>query len=111
MSEDVARPYFQQIMFALVSASSPFASFSRGFLVCLNNHMRQAYSHSLQVVHRDLKPENVLLASSPDHPNGLKVKLADFGLSNEWADGDWLRTGCGTRGLSSISSLLRRASL
>lgn len=57
----------------------------------------EAYSHSLQVVHRDLKPENVLMAPSPDYPNGWQVKLADFGLSNEWADGDWLRTGCGTR--------------
>jgi carbon catabolite-derepressing protein kinase len=26
----------------------------------------------------------------------LNVKIGDFGLSNEWQDGDWLATGCGT---------------
>jgi len=72
MSEASARPYFQQIMYAL------------------------AYSHSLRVVHRDLKPENILLAGDSAQRNGLKVKIGDFGLSNQWNDGDWLKTGCGT---------------
>ncbi|KAF8337977.1 kinase-like domain-containing protein [Cantharellus anzutake] len=66
LPESEARTYFQQIMYAL------------------------AYSHSMNVVHRDLKPENVLLDDE------LNVKLADFGLSNEWHDSECLMTGCGT---------------
>lgn len=48
------------------------------------------YSHKLKIVHRDLKPENVLL------DDDLNVKIADFGLSNEIKDGDFLRTSCGS---------------
>lgn len=48
------------------------------------------YSHRLKIVHRDLKPENVLL------DDGLNVKIADFGLSNEISDGDFLTTSCGS---------------
>jgi len=48
------------------------------------------YSHRLKIVHRDLKPENVLL------DNDLNVKIADFGLSNEISDGDFLTTSCGS---------------
>ncbi|GAV98684.1 snf 1 [Lentinula edodes] len=48
------------------------------------------YSHRLKIVHRDLKPENVLL------DDGLNVKIADFGLSNEISDGDFLSTSCGS---------------
>ncbi|KAG0706690.1 kinase-like domain-containing protein [Suillus ampliporus] len=48
------------------------------------------YSHKLKIVHRDLKPENVLL--DDDH----NVKIADFGLSNEIKDGDFLKTSCGS---------------
>jgi serine/threonine protein kinase len=47
------------------------------------------YSHRLKIVHRDLKPENVLLDA--DH----NVKIADFGLSSEISDGDFLSTSCG----------------
>ena len=47
------------------------------------------YSHGLKIVHRDLKPENVLLDAD------LNVKIADFGLSSEISDGDFLSTSCG----------------
>uniref|UniRef100_A0A8H8CQV7 non-specific serine/threonine protein kinase n=1 Tax=Psilocybe cubensis TaxID=181762 RepID=A0A8H8CQV7_PSICU len=48
------------------------------------------YSHRLKIVHRDLKPENLLL------DDDLNVKIADFGLSNEISDGDFLTTSCGS---------------
>lgn len=48
------------------------------------------YSHRMNIVHRDLKPENVLL------DDDLNVKIADFGLSNEIRDGDFLKTSCGS---------------
>lgn len=48
------------------------------------------YSHKLKIVHRDLKPENVLL------DDDLNVKIADFGLSNEFQDGYFLKTSCGS---------------
>ena len=48
------------------------------------------YMHTHQVIHRDLKPENVLL------DDDLNVKIADFGLSNEIKDGDFLKTSCGS---------------
>lgn len=95
MNEAAARPYFQQIMYALVSCHKHSIQ-PMGQPV----DPMQAYSHSLRVVHRDLKPENILLAEGSTQRNGLKVKIGDFGLSNQWSDGDWLKTGCGTRTLT-----------
>ena len=66
MSETMARRFFQQIISGI------------------------EYSHRLKIVHRDLKPENVLL------DDDLNVKIADFGLSNEIKDGDFLKTSCGS---------------
>ncbi|KAF8225164.1 Pkinase-domain-containing protein [Tricholoma matsutake] len=66
MSEPQARRFFQQIISGIEC------------------------SHRLKIVHRDLKPENVLL------DDDLNVKIADFGLSNEISDGDFLSTSCGS---------------
>ncbi|KDQ62967.1 hypothetical protein JAAARDRAFT_120371 [Jaapia argillacea MUCL 33604] len=66
MPEPQARRFFQQLMSGI------------------------EYSHRLKIVHRDLKPENVLL------DDDLNVKIADFGLSNEIKDGDFLKTSCGS---------------
>lgn len=48
------------------------------------------YCHSLRVIHRDIKAENLLL----DHR--MRVKLIDFGLSNQWTPGGFLKTFCGS---------------
>ncbi|KAJ7819947.1 snf 1 [Mycena olivaceomarginata] len=66
LTEDVGRRFFQQIMAGI------------------------EYSHRLKIVHRDLKPENILLDEY------LNVKIADFGLSNETVDGEFLATSCGS---------------
>ncbi|KAF7302482.1 Non-specific serine/threonine protein kinase [Mycena chlorophos] len=66
LEEDQARRFFQQLMSGI------------------------GYSHRLKIVHRDLKPENILL---DDH---LNIKIADFGLSNETVDGEFLATSCGS---------------
>ncbi|CAD8104031.1 unnamed protein product [Paramecium primaurelia] len=48
------------------------------------------YMHDNYVMHRDLKPENLLL----DENN--KIKIVDFGLSNQFKDGQLLKTACGS---------------
>lgn len=48
------------------------------------------YIHKIGVVHRDLKPENILL------DQGLGIKIVDFGLSNTYKKGEFLKTPCGS---------------
>lgn len=48
------------------------------------------YIHSVGICHRDLKPENLLI----DYDGSLK--MVDFGLSNMYAEGELLKTACGS---------------
>lgn len=48
------------------------------------------YLHKNRICHRDLKPENLLL----DENNNIKI--VDFGLSNTYKAGEWLKTACGS---------------
>ena len=66
LREDEARHFFQQIISGV------------------------EYCHRHMVVHRDLKPENLLLDAN------LRVRIADFGLSNVMRDGHFLKTMCGS---------------
>lgn len=46
--------------------------------------------HKYNIAHRDLKPENILITDSK------VVKLIDFGLSNNYKEGKFLSTPCGS---------------
>ncbi|KAK5584737.1 hypothetical protein RB653_006354 [Dictyostelium firmibasis] len=48
--------------------------------------------HANGIAHRDLKPQNLLCAGE----EGDDIRVADFGLSKIFGDGDYLETCCGS---------------
>lgn len=46
-----------------------------------------AAAHAAGIIHRDLKPENIFLAHSDGSGPGFRVRILDFGLSRQFADG------------------------
>lgn len=38
-------------------------------------------AHCKRIVHRDLKPDNVFLLPDPEQPQGVRVKVLDFGIA------------------------------
>jgi len=57
------------------------------------------YLHSIRICHRDLKPENILMVGNdPSSQDYWRVKIGDFGLSTDEADGykDVMTTVVGT---------------
>ncbi len=57
-------------------------SLSENFVIRLIIDLAEAvhYGHLQGVIHRDLKPENILLKPDPNHPNGFRPIVLDFGL-------------------------------
>ncbi|EGG18002.1 mitochondrial processing peptidase alpha subunit [Cavenderia fasciculata] len=78
LSENQARTFFIQIVSAM------------------------AYCHSKRAVHRDLKPENLLLDTN------RQIKIIDFGLSNVFTPGSYLKTFCGSPTYASPELILRK---
>eukprot|EP01132_Coremiostelium_polycephalum_P006091 gene6091-7589_t len=60
------------------------------------------YCHSKRAVHRDLKPENLLLDTN------RQIKIIDFGLSNVFTPGSFLKTFCGSPTYASPELILRK---
>lgn len=51
-----------------------------------------AHLHANGIAHRDLKPQNLLCAGA----NGDEIRMADFGLSKMFDNGEYLETCCGS---------------
>eukprot|EP00039_Didymoeca_costata_P002652 m.61723 g.61723 ORF g.61723 m.61723 type:complete len:468 (+) comp11438_c0_seq1:340-1743(+) len=61
------------------------------------------YCHEQNVIHRDLKPENIIITDKKTD----FVKIADFGLSNNFAKGEKMETMCGSLSYSAPEILLQ----
>jgi serine/threonine-protein kinase len=68
-----------------------------------------AVAHAAGVIHRDLKPPNLFLTEDPAMPNGVRVKILDFGVAKqvstaqEGADDEEQATAVSTRRPSSLT--------
>jgi len=51
-----------------------------------------AHLHANGIAHRDLKPQNLLCVG----PDGDDIRVADFGLSKMFGNGEYLETCCGS---------------
>eukprot|EP00928_Gymnodinium_smaydae_P018080 TRINITY_DN16880_c0_g2_i1.p1 TRINITY_DN16880_c0_g2~~TRINITY_DN16880_c0_g2_i1.p1 ORF type:complete len:449 (-),score=55.90 TRINITY_DN16880_c0_g2_i1:368-1714(-) len=51
-----------------------------------------AHCHSLRIVHRDVKPENFMFGG----PEGMTLKLCDFGLAQALPEAGYMTGVCGT---------------
>ena len=51
-----------------------------------------AAAHAQHIIHRDLKPANIFLQKSEDAPDGVVVKVLDFGVAKNLAVSDGLHT-------------------
>jgi serine/threonine protein kinase len=50
-------------------------------------------AHAAGVLHRDLKPDNIFVVNDPAMPDGLRIKVLDFGLAKVLEDHGRSRTG------------------
>jgi serine/threonine protein kinase len=61
------------------------------------------YLHRMGVVHRDLKLENIMV-----DPSGNDLKIIDFGFSNWWNEGIYMKTPCGSPLYAAPEILMRK---
>ena len=53
---------------------------------------------SKNIVHRDIKLDNILVEKKIEGLKNVRVKIADFGLSDVIKNGEIMKTRCGTPG-------------
>lgn len=65
-----------------------------------------SYAHSHGIMHRDIKPENILFKET----HGLRLCIADWGLSHQFEEGQFLQEIVGSAQYVSPQVLVRRYS-